>query len=262
MSRYHFAHHFAPHNLTVSARDRGNGMWKWVWSIEVQWRRLHTFSSATEAGDTQRQGGRAMLKDILPCPFGLGLEIDIFQSDEALMWVIQLFHHCDMRLLANAHPCWWAHPTPQGLWLAYPPSSFPSLSASLCHLCSFISIALLPCFLSPCHVQSLFGWPGTQSGRQGAPGRELPNTRQDGHWNDSNNGVPVWPRLASQLAGLGWGLISVWCLQGKEVWRSTANPGHSSQAGAARQELRGSTVEQDVRSVLICVALEVATLFV
>lgn len=168
LSRYHFAHHFAPHNLTVSARDRGNGMWKWVWSIEVQRRRLHTFSSATEAGDTQRQGGRAMLKDILPCPFGLGLEIDIFQSDEALMWVIQLFHHCDMRLLANAHPCWWAHPTPQGLWLTYPPSSFPSLSASLCHLCSFISIALLPCFLSPCHVQSLFGWPGTQSGRQGA----------------------------------------------------------------------------------------------
>lgn len=31
------------------------------------------------------QDGRAMLKDILPCPFGLGLKIDIFQSDEALM---------------------------------------------------------------------------------------------------------------------------------------------------------------------------------
>ncbi len=140
----------------------------------------------------------------------------------------------------------------------------PSLSASLCHLCSFISIALLPCFLSPCHVQSLFGWPGTQSGRQGAgaPGRELPNRRQDGHWNDSNNGVPVWPRQASQLAGPGWGVISVWCLQGKEVWRSTANPGHSGQAGAASQGLRGTAVEQDVRLVLICVTLQVARLFV
>lgn len=126
-----------------------------------------------------------------------------------------------------------------------------------CHLCSFISIALLPCFLSPCHVQSLFGWPGTQSGRQGAgaPGRELPNRRQDGHWNDSNNGVPVWPRQASQLAGPGWGVISVWCLQGRKVWRTTANPGHSGQAGAASQGLRGSTLEQDVRLVLICVML-------
>lgn len=38
-----------------------------------------------EGRDTQREGGRAMLKDILPCPFGLGPEIDIFQSDEALM---------------------------------------------------------------------------------------------------------------------------------------------------------------------------------
>lgn len=128
MSRYRFVHH----NLTVSARDRGNGMWKWVWSIEVQQWRLHTFSDGreTEAGDTQRQGGRAMLKDILPCPFGLGLEIDIFQSDEALMWVIQPLHHCDMQLLANAHPCWWAHPAPQGPWLTYPPS-FLSVSFRL-----------------------------------------------------------------------------------------------------------------------------------
>jgi len=39
----------------------------------------------TKAGDTQRQGGRAMLKDILPCPFRLSLDIDIFQSDDALM---------------------------------------------------------------------------------------------------------------------------------------------------------------------------------
>lgn len=48
---------------------------------------MHIFSCerGSKAGDTQRQGGRAMLKDILPCPFGLGLEIDIFQSDEALM---------------------------------------------------------------------------------------------------------------------------------------------------------------------------------
>ena len=38
-----------------------------------------------EGRDTQRQGGRATLKDILPCPVGLGWEIDIFQSDEALM---------------------------------------------------------------------------------------------------------------------------------------------------------------------------------
>lgn len=47
----------------------------------------HVFSCSREtvAGDTQKQGGRAMLKDILPCPFRLGLEIDIFQSDEALM---------------------------------------------------------------------------------------------------------------------------------------------------------------------------------
>lgn len=118
----------------------------------------------------------------------------------------------------------------------------PSLSASLCHLCSFISIALLPCFLSPCHVQSLFGWPGTQSGRQGAgaPGRELPNRRQDGHWNDSNNGVPVWPRQASQLAGPGWGVISVWCLQGKEVWGSTANPEYSSQGRCSHPGSEGN----------------------
>lgn len=194
---------FLHHNLTVSARDRGNGMWKWLWSIKVQQWRLRMFSAVREtgAGDTQRQRRSAMLKDILPCPFGLGLEIDIFQSDECLMWVIQPLHHCDMQLLANTHPCWWAHPTPQGPWLTYPPSSLPiALSASLCHLCSFISIALLHCFLSPCHVQSLFGSPGTQSGRQGAgaQGRELPNRRQDGHWNDSNNGVPVWPdRLVS-----------------------------------------------------------------
>lgn len=122
------------------------------------------------------------------------------------------------------------------------PSSPRSPCASLCRLCSFISSALLPCFLSPCHVQSPFGWPGTQSGGQGAEalGRELPNRRQYGHWNDSNNGVHVWPRQASQLAGPRWGVISVWCLQGKEVWRSTANPGHSGQAGAASRGSEGS----------------------
>lgn len=73
----------------------------------------------------QRRGGRAMLKDILPCPFGLGLEIDIFQSDEALTWLIQPLHHCDMHLLANAHSCWWAQPSPQGPWLTCPPYSVP-----------------------------------------------------------------------------------------------------------------------------------------
>lgn len=42
------------------------------------------FSCEREQG-TQRQGRRAMLRDILQCPFGLGPEIDIFQSDERLM---------------------------------------------------------------------------------------------------------------------------------------------------------------------------------
>lgn len=130
-----------------------------------------------------------------------------------------------------------------------------SLPTSLSHLCSFISIALLPCFLSPCHVQSLYGWASTQSGKQGAEaqGRELPNRRQVGHWNDSNNGVSMWTKLTSQLAEPGWRVISVWCLQAKRVWKSTANPRHSGQAGAPRQALKVITVEQDVRLVLICV---------
>lgn len=130
MSRYLFAHH----NLTVSAGDRGNGMWKWECGQLRPNNQGYTHFqlNKTEAGDTQRQRGRAMLKDILPCPFELGQEIDIFQSDEALMWVIQPLHHCDMRLLANAHPCWWAHPTPQGPWPTYPPSSLSiSLNLSL-----------------------------------------------------------------------------------------------------------------------------------
>lgn len=130
-----------------------------------------------------------------------------------------------------------------------------TLPASLSHLCSFISIALLPCFLSPCHVQSLYGWAGTQSGKQGAgaQGRELPNRRQDGHWNDSNNGVSMWARLASQLAEPGWRVISVWCLQAKKVWRNTANPVHSGQAAVHSPALKVTTVEQNVRLVLICV---------
>lgn len=128
------------------------------------------------------------------------------------------------------------------------------MSASLHHLCSFISIALLPCFLSPCHVQSLYGWTGTQLDRQeaGAQGRELPNRRQDGHWNDSNNGVSMWARLDSQLAEPRRRVISVWCLQAKEVWRSIANHGHSGETGAASRALRLKIVEQDVRLVLIC----------
>lgn len=74
------------------------------------------------AGD-RHWGHKALVKDILVCPFTLGLEIDIFQSDEALMWVIRPLHHCDMQLLANAHACWWAHPLPGGPLLTQPPSS-------------------------------------------------------------------------------------------------------------------------------------------
>lgn len=45
----------------------------------------HSCEKRLKQGDAQRQSGRAMLWDILPRPFGLGLKIDIFQSDEALM---------------------------------------------------------------------------------------------------------------------------------------------------------------------------------
>lgn len=120
-SKYHFTHH----NLTVSAGDRGNGMWKWVYSIEVQQWRLQTAVKRDRSKETRRRGGQAMLRDILLCLFGLGLKIDIFQSDEALTWVIQPLHHCDMQFFANAHSCWWAHPLPQGPWPTYPPSSVP-----------------------------------------------------------------------------------------------------------------------------------------
>lgn len=149
-------------------------MWKWVWSIKVQQWRLQTFSAAreTRARDIQRQGRRAMLKDILPCPFGLGLEIDIFQSDECLMWVILPLHHCDMQLLANSHPCWWAHPMPQGPWLTYPPTF---LSPHLCLPRSAISVLLFLLPFSPVfchHVMSnhcLAGEALSRAGREQEP---------------------------------------------------------------------------------------------
>lgn len=73
---YHSALH-----VTVSDRDGSDGVFHRSPTVKV----THVLLGETDSGDTQRQGGTAMLKDILPCPFGLGPEIDIFQSDEALM---------------------------------------------------------------------------------------------------------------------------------------------------------------------------------
>lgn len=57
-------------------------------------------------------------------------------------------------------------------------SSGLTLMSKLCVLSAISApFILLPysSFLSPCHVQSLFGWPGTQSTRQGVRENQLKN---------------------------------------------------------------------------------------
>lgn len=52
---------------------------------------------------------KLMAKLILLCPFRLRGKIDVFQSNDALIWVISHFYHCDTGLPANTYWCWWAH---------------------------------------------------------------------------------------------------------------------------------------------------------